>query len=58
VKSIGATGARDAVIAALAVGFAERLPLAQAARLANAAAASATARLGAQAGLPTRADLS
>ncbi len=57
VKSVDATGAGDAFVAALAVAFAERLPLAQAALLANAASAFATTRVGAQAGLPTRADL-
>ncbi len=57
VRSVDSTGAGDAFVAALAVAFAERLPIAQAARLANAASAFATTRLGAQAGLPTRADL-
>ncbi len=57
VQSVDATGAGDAFVAALAVAFAERLPVAQAARLANAASAFATTRLGAQAGLPTRAEL-
>lgn len=55
VKSIDATGAGDAFTAALAVQLAQGSSLADAAIFANAAAALATTKLGAQAGLPTRA---
>ena len=55
VKSVDATGAGDAFAAALAVQLADKKSLAQAAIFANAAAALATTKLGAQAGLPTRA---
>lgn len=54
VESVDATGAGDAFAAALAVAIAESLPLAEAGRFANAAAALATTKLGAQAGLPQR----
>jgi ribokinase len=54
VERVDATGAGDAFAAALAVGLAEERPLADAAALGNAAAALATTRLGAQAGLPSR----
>jgi ribokinase len=57
VESIDATGAGDAFAAALATGLAEGRPLAEAAKLGNAAAALATTKLGAQAGLPRRAEL-
>jgi len=54
VESVDATGAGDAFAAALAVSLAEERPLAEAAALGSAAAALATTRLGAQAGLPHR----
>lgn len=57
VESVDATGAGDAFAAALAVGLAEERPLAEAALLGNAAAALATTKLGAQAGLPRRAEV-
>jgi ribokinase len=57
VESIDATGAGDAFAAALATGLAEGRPLTQAARLGSAAAALATTKLGAQAGLPGRTEL-
>lgn len=44
----------DYLAAALAVSLAEERPLAEAAALGSAAAALATTRLGAQAGLPRR----
>ena len=55
VKSIDATGAGDAFVAALAVALAEGKPLAEAGPFANAAAALSTTVLGAQAALPRRA---
>jgi ribokinase len=55
VESVDATGAGDAFAAALAVQLAEGKSIAEAASFANAAAALATTKLGAQAGLPTRA---
>lgn len=54
VRSIDATGAGDALSAALAVSLADGLTLAEAGPFANAAAALATTVLGAQAGLPKR----
>lgn len=54
VKSIDATGAGDAFAGAFAVGLAENLGLRETARLANATAALATTRLGAQEALPFR----
>jgi ribokinase len=54
VERVDATGAGDAFAAALAVGLAEHRPVTEAAALGNAAAALATTRLGAQAGLPRR----
>ncbi len=57
VRSVDATGAGDAFCGACAVALAEGRSLGDAARLANAAAAIATTRFGAQAGLPTRAEL-
>jgi len=57
VKSVDATGAGDAFAAALAVALAEDHSLHDAARFAGAAAAFATTRLGAQAGLPRREDV-
>lgn len=55
VKSVDATGAGDAFAAAVAVQLAQGAELAEAAVFANAAAALATTKLGAQAGLPSRA---
>jgi ribokinase len=57
VPTVDETGAGDAFCAALAVGVAAGRSLLEVAREANAAAALATTRLGAQAGLPTRAEL-
>jgi ribokinase len=57
VRSIDATGAGDAFAAALAVILAEGKPLPVAGRFGNAGAALATTKLGAQAGLPARADV-
>ncbi len=57
VRSVDATGAGDAFAAALAVALAGAQSLEQAARFANAAAALATTRLGAQAGLPQRVEV-
>jgi ribokinase len=54
VESVDATGAGDAFAAALAVGLAEQRSLPEAAALGSAAAALATTKLGAQAGLPRR----
>jgi ribokinase len=54
VESVDATGAGDAFAAALAVGLAEHRPLIEAAAMGSAAAALATTKLGAQAGLPRR----
>ena len=57
VEAVDATGAGDAFAAALAVGMAEGRAIAEAAALGSAAAALATTRLGAQAGLPTRSEV-
>lgn len=54
VKAVDATGAGDAFAAALAVSLAEGHPVAEAATVANAAAALATTKIGAQPALPTR----
>jgi ribokinase len=54
VKAIDATGAGDAFAAALAVSLAEKQPIPDAARFANAAAALTTTKLGAQPALPQR----
>ena len=54
VQGIDATGAGDAFAAALAVGLLEERPWPQIGALASAAAALKTTKLGAQAGLPTR----
>jgi ribokinase len=54
VESVDATGAGDAFAAAIAAALAEGQPLAEAAAFGNAAAALATTKLGAQAGLPRR----
>lgn len=57
VNVVDATGAGDAFAAALAVCLARGEDLRSAARYANAAAALATTRLGAQAGLPSHAEV-
>ena len=57
VKSVDATGAGDAFAGALAAALAEGRPLPEAAARGNAAAALATTRFGAQAGLPSREEL-
>jgi len=54
VKTVDATGAGDAFIAALAVALAEGQPFEVAGIFASAAAALATTKVGAQAGLPAR----
>jgi ribokinase len=54
VEAVDATGAGDAHAAALAVMLAEGRPLEEAGPFANAAAALATTKVGAQAGLPRR----
>jgi ribokinase len=54
VKTVDATGAGDAFAGALAVAFAEGMPLRDAARFANVTAALSTTKIGAQAGMPTR----
>lgn len=53
VKSVDATGAGDAFVGAFAVQMARGRSLAEAGRFANATAALATMKMGAQAGLPT-----
>ncbi|HEX2990672.1 MAG TPA: ribokinase, partial [Anaerolineales bacterium] len=58
VRSIDATGAGDAFAAGLAVGLLEGLPWPELGALASAAAALTTTKLGAQAGLPTREQVS
>jgi ribokinase len=57
VKSVDATGAGDAFVAAFSVALAEGQPLAEAGIFANAAAALATTKVGAQSALPTRAEI-
>jgi ribokinase len=57
VKSIDTTGAGDAFVGALAVGFARGLPPETTMRFGNAAGAAATTSLGAQAALPRLEDL-
>jgi len=57
VRAIDATGAGDAFTAGLAVATARGATLQAAARYANAVAALATTRLGAQPGMPTSADV-
>ena len=54
VEAVDATAAGDAFVAGLAVGLGEKLPLAEAARLGNAAGALAVTRMGAQPAMPTR----
>jgi ribokinase len=57
VKAVDATGAGDALVGALSVAIAEGQPLEQAVRFASTAAALSTTKIGAQAGLPTRAEV-
>jgi sulfofructose kinase len=57
VDVVDTTGAGDAFHGAFAVGLAEGLPVAECARMAAAVAALKCTRLGARAGLPTRAEL-
>lgn len=57
VDAIDATAAGDTFNAALAVALAEQRPIQEALRFANAAAALSVTRLGAQASIPTRADV-
>ena len=57
VKAEDATGAGDAFAGALAVAIAEGMPLQDAARFANVTAALSTTKFGAQAGMPTRAEV-
>lgn len=54
---VDTTAAGDAFNGALAVALAERKPLFEAARMANAAAALATTKMGAQPSLPSRRDI-
>ncbi|MEW6156951.1 MAG: ribokinase [Verrucomicrobiota bacterium] len=56
VQTVDATGAGDAFVAAMAVALSEGKSWLEAGRLANATAALATTKFGAQAGLPTRAE--
>ena len=57
VQVIDTTAAGDAFVAGLAVGLAEGLNLAEAARLGNSAGAIAVTRLGAQPSMPNREDV-
>lgn len=57
VKTVDATGAGDAFAAGLAVGLAENRSYAEAGKFANAAAALATTRFGAQPAMPRRAEV-
>jgi ribokinase len=57
VPSVDRLGAGDALTAALAVALTESMPLARAARFASAAAALTTRALGAQAAMPSRAEI-
>jgi ribokinase len=57
VKSVDATGAGDAFAAGLCVGLAEGKSLAEAGLMGSATAAIKTMKMGAQAGLPKRAQL-
>jgi ribokinase len=57
VKSVDATGAGDAFAAGLCVGLSEGKSLAESGRMGSATAALKTLKMGAQAGLPTRAQL-
>ncbi len=57
VKAVDATGAGDAFAAALSVGLARGKSLTEAGRMGSATAALKTTKMGAQAGLPTNAQL-
>jgi len=57
VKSVDATGAGDAFAAALAVGLSEKRSLVEAGAFANAVAALATTKFGAQPAMPFRNDV-
>jgi len=57
VRAIDATGAGDALSAGLAFALAQGQPLDEAARIGHAAAALKTTKPGAQAGMPTRAEV-
>ena len=57
VKAVDATGAGDAFAGAFAVALAEGMDLISTARFANAAAALATTKLGAQDGMPRRGEV-
>jgi ribokinase len=57
VRAVDTTAAGDVFNGSLAVGLAEGMPLAQAVRFANAAAALSVTRLGAQPSAPTRAEI-
>ena len=57
VRAIDASGAGDALIGSLAVFLVEGVPLREAARRANAAAALSVTRLGTQASFPTRTEV-
>jgi ribokinase len=57
VEAVDATAAGDTFNAALAVGLAEGMPIRESLRLANAAAALSVTRAGAQASIPTRAEV-
>lgn len=57
VRAVDRTGAGDAFVAAMAVQMAEGKSVGEAAPFANAAAALATTKLGAQAAMPTRAEV-
>jgi len=52
IESVDATGAGDAFAGAMAFGMAQEKSLVDAAKIASAAAALKTTKLGAQAGLP------
>lgn len=57
VQAVDTTAAGDTFVAALAVGLSEGMPPRDAMRFASAAGALAVTRLGAQAGIPTRAEV-
>jgi ribokinase len=57
VKAVDTTAAGDAFMGALAIGLAENRPIREVLRLANAAGALATTKLGAQPSLPSRREI-